>query len=125
MLPNSGLKYHVTVLVHSFTLTHGGPSLPPNCEELSVLWNRGANLCVVAVVNTIEVMDNRVSGAKLASTKGVPTSLLSSDGVLVFDERLILICTFYRGKASAFEEKKAKFILKGGPLGSCDNGKQR
>jgi hypothetical protein len=42
----------------------------------------------------------------------------------VFDERLILICTFYRGKTgAAFDEKRAKFILKGGPLGSCDHGR--
>eukprot|EP00291_Cryptomonas_curvata_P019511 CAMPEP_0172170326 /NCGR_PEP_ID=MMETSP1050-20130122/11201_1 /TAXON_ID=233186 /ORGANISM="Cryptomonas curvata, Strain CCAP979/52" /LENGTH=205 /DNA_ID=CAMNT_0012841487 /DNA_START=105 /DNA_END=719 /DNA_ORIENTATION=- len=99
---SGGLKYHVTVHVHSFTLANGGPPLPPNCEELSVLWNRGA---------------------KLASTKGVPTSSIDG-GVLVFDERLILICTFYRGKAgAAFDEKKAKFILKGGPLGSCEHGR--
>jgi hypothetical protein len=52
----------------------------------------------------------------------VPTSSIEA-GVLVFDERLILICTFYRGKAGAsFDEKKAKFILKGGPLGSCEHG---
>ncbi len=62
-----------------------------------------------------------LAGAKLASTKGISTSAFK-DGTLVFDERLILICTFYRGKASSFEEKKAKFILKGGPLGSCESG---
>jgi hypothetical protein len=38
---SGGLKYHVTVVVHSLTLAKGSPDLPSNCEELSVLWNRG------------------------------------------------------------------------------------
>ncbi len=118
---SGGLKYHVTVHVHSFTLAKGGPPLPPNCEELSLLWNRGGATSWLVLVYISLLNISSLAGAKLASTKGISISSLK-DGVLVFDERLILICTFYRGKASGFEEKKAKFVLKGGPLGSCDSG---
>mmetsp|Transcript_71140 Transcript_71140/g.189900 ORF Transcript_71140/g.189900 Transcript_71140/m.189900 type:complete len:147 (+) Transcript_71140:834-1274(+) len=104
LIPKTGgLKYLVTVHVHCLDFPNGIPRLPEGSEELNVIWIRGA---------------------KLASTKAVPLASSSSsrNASMCIDEKMVLICTFYRKKDGSFDEKKSKFLIKAGPLGCCDRG---
>eukprot|EP00292_Cryptomonas_paramecium_P014068 CAMPEP_0113681312 /NCGR_PEP_ID=MMETSP0038_2-20120614/11907_1 /TAXON_ID=2898 /ORGANISM="Cryptomonas paramecium" /LENGTH=227 /DNA_ID=CAMNT_0000599995 /DNA_START=763 /DNA_END=1442 /DNA_ORIENTATION=- /assembly_acc=CAM_ASM_000170 len=105
LIPKTGgLKYLVTVHVHCLDFPNGIPRLPEGSEELNVIWIRGA---------------------KLASTKAVPLASSSSsrNASMCIDEKMVLICTFYRKKDGSFDEKKSKFLIKAGPLGCCDRGR--